>query len=126
MRYSDFQNEQAKGQELFLWTINIKARSLSRISPMRLEDMAVSFPVLNVATANLRSIALRATDDFGQEISFTVDIAVFSDSEAESMKKILNPTIVMVAHEDAELLLIDPLVSISGDSVLNAFLMARD
>lgn len=89
MRLQDFDNESEPKpkQRLFCWTINIRAKAMSRLSPFRLEDMTVSFPVLDVAIANLRHIALQATGDSGQQISFTVDIAVFSDSEAESMKK---------------------------------------
>lgn len=120
MRYNDFQNikNQSSRQELFHWSVTVQAKTKSRLSPFNLDQLVVTFPVINAVTANVRSIKLQATDDGSQSISFMADVAVFANNKGEAMNFALNPTIISVGHEDAELMFIDPEISIVGESIL--------
>ncbi|GGF75520.1 hypothetical protein GCM10011332_31900 [Terasakiella brassicae] len=120
MRLQDFDNEYEPKpkQRLFCWTINIRAKAMSRLSPFNMNDITVAFPILNATTANLRNIQMKGTGDCGQLIAFTIDIAVFATSEAESMRIVLEPTLLDVTHKDGQLTLIEPEVTIGGESVL--------
>ncbi|WP_028880874.1 hypothetical protein [Terasakiella pusilla] len=116
MRYNEFQIEEAKSayQKLFFWSISVQAKTMSRITPFHLEELSVSFPILNAITANVRQIQLQGTGDCGQLISFLVDVALFAANQTESMDFVLNPTVLSLGHEDAELTLIDPEISVVG------------
>jgi len=120
MRLQDFQNEYlpTQKQQLFCWTITVRAKAMSKLSPLHMDKITVAFPILNATSANLRNIQLKGTGDCGQLICFTIDIAVFADNEGQAMKFILDPTLVDVIHEDGQLNLIEPEVTIGGESVL--------
>lgn len=105
-------------QTPFWWTITVRAKTMSRLSPFHLDKVTVSFPVMNAATANIRNLQLQGTDDCGQLICFTIDIAIFADNEGQAMKSVMDPTLVDVIHVDGQLNLIDPVVTIEGESVL--------
>jgi hypothetical protein len=119
VRLDDFNADtETSRQKPFWWTVTVRAKAMSRISPFHLDKVTVSFPVMNVATANLRNLQLQGMGDCGQLICFTIDIAVFADNEGQAMQSIMDPTLVDIIHEDGQLNLIDPEISIAGESVL--------
>lgn len=119
MRFDDFNTDtETSRQKPFCWTIIVQAKAMSRLSPFHLDKVTVSFPILNAATANLRNLQLRDGDDCGQLICFIVDVALFADNEGQAIKLVTDPTLVDVIHEDGQLNLIEPEVTIGGESVL--------
>ncbi|WP_028880882.1 hypothetical protein [Terasakiella pusilla] len=119
MRFDDFNTDtETSRQKPFCWTITVQAKAMSRLSPFHLDKVTVSFPILNAAIANLRNLTLQGTDDCGQLICFTIDVALFADNEGQAMKLVQDPTLVDIVHEDGQLNLIEPEVTIGGESVL--------
>ncbi len=99
-------------QHLYQWTVMVTTKVAGRLSPKDVDDIRVYFPLLNCTVANVRSVQMRGTGDCGQEIAFTVDLALFAESEEMSLFQIKSATCIDVVGYDTTLNLIDPDITV--------------
>jgi len=99
-------------QRLYQWTVMVTAKVAGRLSPKDVDDIRVYFPLLNCTVANVRSVQMRGTGDCGQEIAFTVDLALFAENERMSLVQIDGATCIDVVGYDTTLNLIDPQITV--------------
>lgn len=115
MRLSQFDQPRPPSltsQRLYQWTISVVAKVAGRLSPRDVDNLRVYFPLLNCTVANVRSVQMRGTGDCGQVIAFTVDLALFAESEEMSLFQIKSATCIDVVGYDTTLNLIDPEITI--------------